>query len=258
MALSWAVKIDWAALSETVRPCVIFFGSNAIRIWPKSTPPGFTPFGSSRSFPTSRPSVRCSASMVCIPRLDAWYSARPDETRSSVTIRNPFSCFASTSTFSESITCGPAGTRVTRNDWLAYNASTTRAPNPLVVLSTSAMFRTAPPIDCTIWNTMMPPNSTGPRIADTQNHLVRTRSTNSRRITAQTLCTHPPIIAAGGCSGRRLWAHEIDENLMEGGSRQLKTRESRAGIDERLEDLLRVGARGELEVLKSLVDSGAR
>ena len=88
-------------------------------------------------------------------------------------------------------------------------------PNPLVVLSTSAMFRTAPPIDCTIWNTMMPPKSTGPRIADTQNHLVRTRSTNSRRITAQTLCTHPPIIAAGGCGGRRLWAHEVDENLME-------------------------------------------
>src|SRR2546423_11054093 len=95
---------------------------------------------------------------------------------------------------------------------------------------------------------MMPPNSTGPRIADTQNHLVRTRSTNSRRITAQTLCTHPPIIAAGGCSGRRLWADEIDENLMERGSRQLKTRESRAGIDERLEDLLGVGARGELEL----------
>src|SRR5437667_1382006 len=110
------------------------------------------------------------------------------------------------------------------------------------------MLRTAPPIDCTIWNTMIPANSTGPRIAETQNHLVRTRSTNSRRMTAQTLCTGSVLASAARCGGRGLRAHEVYEDLVKGWTRELKAREPRSGTDERLEDLLRVGPRREFEL----------
>src|SRR2546422_8205436 len=64
---------------------------------------------------------------------------------------------------------------------------------------------------------MTPPKRTGPRIAEIQNHLVRTRSTNSRRMTAHTLCTGANSCRCrgwnGGC-GRRLRTHEVDENLV--------------------------------------------
>ena len=217
IAMKYAVRNDCVAFSETVRPCVIFFCSNAIRICAQSTTTGFTPLCSSRAFTTSRPSVRCRASIVCMPRLDAWYSARPVSTRSFVTIKSPFSCFASTSSFSESMTRSPAGASEARNALLAFNASTTRAPNPPVVLSTTATFRTAPPSDCTIWNTMIPANNTGPRIAETQNHLVRTRSTNSRRMTAQTLCIRPTVFGARAdrSGSRGFGPNQIHEDLME-------------------------------------------
>src|ERR1700704_133561 len=95
---------------------------------------------------------------------------------------------------------------------------------------------------------MMPANSTGPRIADTQNHLVRTRSTNSRRMTAQTLCTGSSVAPTASRGGRRLRAHQVHEDLVKGGTRQLEPREPCAGFDERLEDLLGVGPRSQLEL----------
>src|SRR3989442_15946220 len=107
------------------------------------------------------------------------------------------------------------------------------------------MLRTAPPIDCTIWKTMIPANSTGPRIAETQNHLVRTRSMNSRRMTAQTLCTGSVLASAARCGGRGLRAREVYEHLVARGARELKAREPGSGTDERLVELLPVAPRRE-------------
>src|SRR5436189_3477179 len=96
---------------------------------------------------------------------------------------------------------------------------------------------------------MMPANSTGPRIAETQNHLVRTRSTNSRRMIAQTLCMRAPSPSIAARRRRRggLRTDEIHEDLVQGRARQLEAGEPRTGRDEALEDLLRVRARSELE-----------
>src|SRR5258705_10174120 len=115
-----------------------------------------------------------------------------------------------------------------------------------------AILRTPLPTDCMIWKTMMPANKTGPRMAETQNHLVRTRSTNSRRMIAQTLYTSAPPprgLGARDCGGRGgLRSHQIDENLVERRTRQLEPREPRAGLHQRLEDLLGIGGGGQLEL----------
>src|SRR2546427_8795932 len=91
---------------------------------------------------------------------------------------------------------------------------------------------------------MTPPKRTGPRIAEIQNHLARTRSTNSRRMTAQTLYTGANSCRRRGWNGgcrRRLRTHEVDENLVEGRARQLKPRQTRARFDQSAQDLLWVG-----------------
>src|SRR5712671_6924921 len=94
---------------------------------------------------------------------------------------------------------------------------------------------------------MMPANSTGPKMAETQNHFVRTRSTNSRRMTAQTLRMGPSIPACRDCR-RGVGADEVDENLVERRTRQLEPREARTGGHERAQDLLGIGARSELQL----------
>src|SRR5258705_12986684 len=97
-----------------------------------------------------------------------------------------------------------------------------------------AMLRTPPPTDCMIWNTIIPANNTGPRIAEIQNHLVRTRSTNSRRMTAQTLCTscHPLGRSGNRRGARRFRADQVDKDLVEGGAREVKTGQARPRADE--------------------------
>src|SRR5258706_16192226 len=107
---------------------------------------------------------------------------------------------------------------------------------------------------------MMPANSTGPRIAETQNHLVRTRSTNSRRMIAQTLCMRAPSPSiAAGC-GRRgsLRTDEIHEDLVQGRARQLEAGGPRAGRDQACEDVLcvRVGSELELRLLTEILNLG--
>src|SRR3989442_3105221 len=98
---------------------------------------------------------------------------------------------------------------------------------------------------------MTPPKRTGPRIAEIQNHLVRTRSTNSRRMTAHTLCTGANSCRCrgwnGGC-GRRLRTHEGDENLLKRRARQLKPPPTRAPLDQPAQGLLGVGALRQLKL----------
>src|SRR2546426_4214155 len=52
------------------------------------------------------------------------------------------------------------------------------------------------------------PKNTGPSSAITQNHLLRIRSTNSRRTTAQTLCIRPRL------GPRRVRPDQVDEDLV--------------------------------------------
>src|SRR5207249_3162980 len=81
--------------------------------------------------------------------------------------------------------------------------SATRAPNPDAVPSTTTM-PLAPPLAAKCRGMkMIAAKKRGPRIAETQNHLLRTRSTNSRRITAQILRTH------------RLRPHQVDEDFVQ-------------------------------------------
>src|SRR5690242_12140303 len=96
-----------------------------------------------------------------------------------------------------------------------------------------------------IWNPMSPTMSRGPRIVPTQNHLVRTRSTNSRRMIARTLRTGH---LRAGIRARRVGADEIDEDLVQRRRDELELRQPRAGRHERLEDLLGVGGGRELEL----------
>src|SRR5690349_12614518 len=88
--------------------------------------------------------------------------------------------------------------------------------------------------------------SSGPSTVPTQNQRVRTRSMNSRRMTAKTLSMDRALRPCGG--GRRLRAHQVDEDLIEGGLGELELGEAGAGRDQRLQDFLRVRLRGELEL----------
>src|SRR2546426_6252404 len=109
------------------------------------------------------------------------------------------------------------------------------------------MLRTPPPTDCMIWNTMMPAKSTGPKMAETQNHFVRTRSMNSRRMTAQTLRTGASVPASRRRRGR-FGTDQVHENLVERRARQLEAREACTGADERPQDLLGVRTKRELQL----------
>src|SRR5204863_7680544 len=104
-----------------------------------------------------------------------------------------------------------------------------------------------------IWNPMSPTISRGPRIVPTQNHLVRTRSMNSRRMIARTLRTGH---LRAGVRPRRVRPHEIDEDLVQRRRDEFELRESRARRHERFEDLLRVRSGRELElgVLAEVLD----
>ena len=78
--------------------------------------------------------------------------------------------------------------------------------------------------------------NSGPRKVPTRNHLERTRSTYSRRITAQSLpmTAHPRLHARG--------ADFLEENAVQRWLHQLEPVDARPGLDEPAQQLLRVGA----------------
>src|SRR5712692_1467399 len=245
---------DCSALSLVARPPAIFWVPSATGSRAFVTSIGLTPARSSRVANTSWVRLRSIVSMaVKEETLEAWYSARPESTRASVRMRNPSRRLASTSAVSESITWSCARTRTARNTgWLsgvtARSSSTvTRSPRPWVVPSTTAMFFTPPPRSISVGRKMIAPKNTGPSRAITQNHFLRTRSTNSRRITAHTLRTGLVQLRLGR-GGHGLRSHEVDEDLVERGLGELEARQSRARGDEDPEDLLRVRLRRQLEL----------
>src|SRR5207244_3727380 len=91
----------------------------------------------------------------------------------------------------------------------------------------------------------------GPTSAMIQNQRRRTRSTNSRRTTAQTLRIGPPPLCVRG-----IRTDQVDEDLVERRLLQLEARESRARLDQRREDPLCVcvGRELELGVLTVVID----
>src|SRR3989454_1258661 len=236
--MTYASQNDCAELSPVVADPEIFLVWRSIRICARPTVAGSTPARSSLAFTASRPSTPRSSSMS---RNDdtfaARYSAAPVSSVRSVRTRSPSSRLRPTSRVSES--SSPArgtGRARTVNVLPRASESATRAPNPDAVPSTTTM-DLVPPVEAKRSGMMMiAAKNTGPRIADVQNHLLRTRSTNSRRITAQILCT------------RRLRPHQVDEDLIQRRLLQLELGQPRARRHEALEDLLGVGARRELEL----------
>src|SRR5438046_2353087 len=130
---------------------------------------------------------------------------------------------------------------------LAASESATRSPNPVVVPSTTTI-RSGPPEPANrSGRKNRVAKKMGPRAADTQNHLLRTRSTNSRRMTAQTLRTGGLAFRAHYGS-RRFRPHQVDEDLVQRRLHQIEPREPGTGGYESLQDHLRVCPRRELEL----------
>src|SRR6266550_7934420 len=126
------------------------------------------------------------------------------------------------------------------------SCATTRPPKPVVVASTTAIWRSPPAfLASSIWNPMMPTISRGPRIVPTQNHLVRTRSTNSRRRIAKTLRTGH---LRARIRVRGIRADQVDEDLVQRRRHQLELGEPRPRGHQCFQNLLRVGRGGQLQL----------
>src|SRR6266566_1805542 len=237
MPMKYAREKDCAAVSPVVFPPAIFLVSSRTAMRARATIRGSTPSRSNRTALTTSPMVRWSAPTVANPEtLDPRYSALPESTAASVRIRKPPSRFCSTSAVSESTTSPPADTRTARNTRLSLRSWVIRAPTDPVVASTTTICRIPPPPARTVGSTNTAAKNSGPNSAMIQNHRVRIRSTNSRRITAQILRT----------DGLR--PHQVDEDLVQRRLLQLELRQPRARRHQALEDLLGVGAGRELQL----------
>src|SRR5437899_3024879 len=250
MPMKYASENDCAELSPVVAEPEILWVVSLIGRFARAITAGLMPARSSRAVVTTLESTRSSCAMS---RSDetvvARYSIAPLATTSPVRMRMPSRRLAPTTRMSESSTPGAAATRVAWNASPARSASVTRSPNGDAVPSTTTMrFGPAEPARAA-GSTITPANNSGTRNADTQNHLLRTRSTNSRRMTAPILRTpRHPLPPLG--------SHEVDENLVQRGLHQLEAGQPRPGLDELPQHLLRVGPVRELElgVLPVVVD----
>src|SRR2546426_7515802 len=245
IAMAYASPNDCAEVSPVVLDPEIFRVRRSIRSCARFTRLGFPPARWGPVVPASRPHTPLSSSMCRNEEtFDAWYSAAPVSTVVSVTMRNPSSRLAPTSSRSESNrpACGTARPAM-MNARFCASESATRTPNPVVVPSTTTT-RFAPPPDIERRSGMMTmaPKKSGPSRAVTQNHLLRTRSTNSRRTTAQTLRIGSRL------RPRRLRSHQVDENPVERRLHQLEAREPDTGGYQSLQDHLRVSPRRKLEL----------
>src|SRR5881628_2657769 len=244
-----ASEKDCAELSPVVFDPEIFLVRRSTRSCAWLTTSGLTPARSSRVFTANRPSAPLNSRISrCDDTFDARYSATPVSTVSSVRMRNPSSRRAATSWVSESRRPTRGANRAaTLNTWLEPSESATRAPNGVAVPSTTTIRSVPPESANSNGRKTRAAKKTGPRAADTQNHLLRTRSTNSRRITAH-------VLRMGGIGfrshrgARGVWTHQIDEDLIQRRLLELELREPGPGGDQPPQDLLRVCACGELEL----------
>src|SRR5256714_1793293 len=236
---NWASETDWPALSAVVRPPVIFFVSSDTRIWARATIAGSTPARSSRARSASLHRVSRNSPMSSSDdTLEARYCARPVAVRESDSTRNPSMRLRPTSRAKESSTPGPPGTRpTTKNPRVEASRAATTAPSAVVVRSTTTTRLTPPPADMSSGSRKIAAKNTGPSSAITQNDFLRTRSTNSRRTTAQTLRTGRLRVRLR-CGPSGLRPHQVDEDLVQRGLHQLEARQPRPPGDEPLHDPL--------------------
>src|SRR5882762_4697402 len=250
--MKYASAKDCPALSPVVRPRVILLVCRDTRSWACATSFGFTPARSRRAFSAARPSVSRSSPMSSSDdTFDARYSAVPASSSESDSNRNPSIRRAPTSLVSESSTPGAPGMRpTTTKPRVESSRAATAAPNVVVVLSTTTSRLTPPPWESNTGTRKTAAKNTGPSMAITQNDFLRTRSTNSRRMTAWTLLT-------GRSVARHLRADQVDEDLVERRLLELEAREPGARRHQPCEHALRVRAGCELElgVLTVIVDS---
>src|SRR3989449_9024439 len=143
--------------------------------------------------------------------------------------------------------CSSDLTRVARKILPPRRPATTRAPNAPVVPSTTAIRRVPPAPANSTGTTIIAPKNTGPSSAEIQTPLLRIRSTNSRRITAQILRTSPSRLGPR-CGRRRFPPHEVDEDLVQRRLAELEPRQPRPRAHQGRQQTLRVGAGCELEL----------
>src|SRR5438874_1867209 len=236
--MTYASQNDCAELSPVVADPEIFLVRRSILSCARPTVAGSTPARSSRAFTASRPSTPRSSSMSRNEdTFAARYSAAPVSTVRSARMRSPSSRLRPTSRVKESNSPARGADRATIMKVLPRaSESATRAPNPDVVPSTTTMALVPPAAAKCRGMMMIAAKKRGPRMAETQNHLLRTRSTNSRRITARILRTH------------RLRPDQVDEDLVQRRLLQLEPGQPRPRCHESLEDLLGVGAGRELDL----------
>src|SRR5882762_3094866 len=250
--MKYASAKDCPALSPVVRPRVILLVCRDTRSWACATSLGFTPARSRRAFSAARPSVSRSSPMSSSDdTFDARYSAVPAPSSESDSNRNPSIRRAPTSLVSESSTPGAPGMRpTTTKPRVESSRAATAAPSVVVVLSTTTSRLTPPPWESNTGTRKTAAKNTGPSMAITQNDFLRTRSTNSRRMTASTLLT-------GRSVASHLRADQVDEDLVERRLLELEAREPGARRHQPCEHALRVRAGCELElgVLTVIVDS---
>ena len=147
--------------------------------------------------------------------MEARYCARPVAVRESDNTRNPSMLLRPTSRANESSTPGPPGTRpTTKNRCVESSRAATTAPSAVVVRSTTTTRLTPPPADMSSGSRKIAAKNTGPSSAITQNDFLRTRSTNSRRTTAQTLRTGRLRVRLR-CGPSGLRPHQVDEDLVQ-------------------------------------------
>src|SRR5947207_1496562 len=236
--MTYASQNDCAELSPVVADPEIFLVRRSILSCARPTVAGSTPARSSRAFTASRPSTPRSSSMSRNEdTFAARYSAAPVSTVRSTRMRSPSTRLRPTSRVKESNSPARGADRATMMKVLPRaSESATRAPNPDVVPSTTTMALVPPAAAKCRGMMMIAAKKRGPRMAETQNHLLRTRSTNSRRITARILRTH------------RLRPDQVDEDLVQRRLLQLEPGQPRPRCHESLEDLLGVGAGRELDL----------
>src|SRR2546422_5007039 len=245
--MKYASENDCAELSPVVADPEIFCVASVIGCSARAMTAGSMPARSSRAVVTTLPRTRRSSPISRSEEtLVARYSAAPVLTTSRASTRTPSRRLAPTSRISESITPGDAVTRLAWNVVPARNASVTRWPNVEPVPS-STTIRFGPPDEANAaGRRITAARNSGTRIADTQNHLLRTRSTNSRRMTAKTLRTRDQLLPHSGARG--VAAHEVDEDLVQGRLHDLKPGEPCSGSHKQPQQLLRVCPGRELEL----------
>src|SRR5512147_2379511 len=248
MDMTYARVNDCAELSLVVEPEIFLVSRSTCRCAARTTC-GSTPARSRRALTAILPSTPFSTPMSRREEtLELRYSATPESTVASVTIRNPSSRRRLTSPVRESSNPARGAIRSRRvKAPLVLSESATFAPKADCVPSTTTSRLDLPPPENRIGKKIRAAKKIGPSSAEIQNHRVRTRSTNSRRTTASTLRMMRPSVRdrfRPDCFG----TNQVDEDLVKRRRGELEPGQPSSRGDERPQHLLRIRSRTQLEL----------